>query len=426
MTISKKELPKSQVELTIEVGSEEFAPFVRKAANTIAYTIKIDGFRPGKVPYDILKRKVGEGAILEEAADEAAREFFVRAIVQEKLNTVGQPNVTITKCAPGNPFIFTATVALLPNVTMGNYSRLKAKKEAVTVSDEDIAKTLDELRKMRGKEKLVLREARNGDKVEITFTISSNNVPIEGGSATKFPLPLGEGRFVPGFEEQVMGMRAGEEKTFKLTFPNDYFQKTIAGKEHDVTLKVDNVYEIELPEVNDDFAKSVGDFASLAVLKDAIKTNITHEREARSAEKFDNTLVEELVNLSTFGDLPDVLMQSETEKMIVELKNDLESKGVSFANYLAKLQKTEEALRKDFEPTAIKRLHAALALRELVKGENILVSDQELDAEVEKVKKIYANSEDALKKITSPEYREYLGNAIVNRKAFELLRSKAA
>lgn len=426
MTIAKKELPKSQVELTIEVTIDEFAPFVQKAAKRISERIRIDGFRPGKVPYNTIKQKVGEGAIYEEAADEAVRALFVQAVLREQLNTVGQPEIKVTKCAPGNPFVFTAAAALLPAVTVGEYSRLKTQKEVAIVTEEDIAKTLDELRKMRGKEKLVLREARKGDKAEITFTISHNAVPIEGGTATKLPLELGEGRFVPGFEEQIIGMHAGEEKTFTLTFPTDYFQKTLAGKERDVKLKVDSVYEIELPNVDDELAKSAGDFASLQALKEAIQTNITREREARSTEKFDQSLVEELVSLSTFGDLPDILLQSEVQKMVAELQSDLQSKGVSFTDYLLKLQKTEDALRKDFETGAVKRLRSALALCELVKRENITVDEKELDSEIEKVKTMYRRSEEALKKVSSNEYRNYLGNALVNRKALELLRSKAA
>lgn len=425
MNVQKKDLPKRQIELTIELTAEEFQPFLVRAAERISKDVKIDGFRPGKVPLDIVKKKVGEQAISEEASHDAVQKSYVDAVVQEKLDTVGAPDVRVTKLAAGNPFTYTATVALMPDVTLGDITGMKTKKQEAVVTDEDITGTIDELRKMRGTEKLVLRASAKGDKVEINFTISKNNMPIEGGSGTKYPLVLGEGRFLPDFETAILGMSAGEEKTFQLTFPKDYFNEKLRGQAHDVKLKVLNVYEIQIPPTDDAFAKTVGDFANLDALKTAIHDNIKREKESKAIEKFDSDLLQELVEKSTFGEMPDALLAGELTKMLEELKSDITSKGMAYETYLSNLGKSEDDLKKGFEAPALLRVKTGLAIREVVKTDKLAVTDEELNTELEKVKRIYAASEEAMKQIQSNAYRNYLANVLVNRKVVEKLRKAA-
>ncbi|MBI2427020.1 MAG: trigger factor [Candidatus Kerfeldbacteria bacterium] len=425
MNVQKRDLPKRQIELSIELTADEFQPYLMRAAERISKEVKIDGFRPGKVPYDVLKKKVGEQAISEEASQDAVRKSYVDAVIQEKLDAVGAPDVRVTKLAPGNPFTYTAVVALMPDVTLGDISSMKTKKQEVVVTDVDVAGTIDELRKMRSTEKLVLRASAKGDKVELDFTISKNNMPIEGGSGTKYPLVLGEGRFLPDFETAILGMSAGEEKMFQLTFPKDYFNQKLRGQAHVVKLKVLNVYKIQIPEADDAFAKTVGDFANLEALKTAIRDNIKREKETKATEKFDSDLLQELVGKSTFGEMPDVLVAGELTKMLEELKTDITSKGMSYETYLSNLGKTEEDLKKGFEAPAELRVKTGLAIREVIKADQLTVTDEELNTELEKVKRIYAASEEAAKQIQSNSYRNYLANVLVNRKVVEKLRKAA-
>lgn len=422
MIVTKKILPKSQVELTIEVSVEEAAPFIEKAAARISKEVNIKGFRPGKVPYDVLKQHIGEAAIYEEAFKDIVDDTYPRAVDQEKLMVVGRANIDVEKVAPGNPFVYKATAPLMPKVELGDYKSLKTKKPEVKMDEKKFDQTLADLRKMRAKEKLVTREAKKGDKVVIDFDIKIDGVSIEGGKAEKQSVMLGEGNFIPGFEDGVEGMKKDEKKEYPVTFPKEYFKKDLAGKKAIAHITLHDVYEMELPELTDEFAKELN-FESVEKLKNEIRENIKRELEQEVQEKFELDVIEEVIKKSKIEELPEQLIEDECEKMLRELEQDIVQRGLKFDDYLTHMKKTRDELKDGFKEAATKRIHAAIVLREVAVAEDIKAEAAEIEKELSEMKEKYKNMPDLIMQLDSPAYRARMENIMVHRKTFERLAS---
>lgn len=420
MNVTRKDLPKSSVELTIEVPVDEVKPYIEEAAKHIAKEVEIKGFRKGKVPYDVLAKHVGEQSIYEEAFNAIVEDTYKKAVKQEKLQIAGRVNIEQEKLAPGNPVVYKATVPLLPSVKLGDYKKLKTRKEAAKVDERKIEKTLDDLRKMRAKEKVVNREAKEGDKAIIDFDVKIDGVSIEGGQGQNSPLNLGSNQFIPGFEEAVVGMKKGEEKDFDATFPKEYHNKEIAGKKAKIHVKLNDVYEVELPEINDEMAKEMN-FDSAEHLKKELRANMEREEEQHMQQKFESDMVREVMELSEIEDLPDQLVDEEAQNMLHEMKHDIMQQGLKFEDYLQHIKKTEEELLKEYREPASDRIKAALVMRELSIAEDIKVDMPEVDKEMEEMKKLYEKMPEAAQEIDSPQQRERMMNMMVHRKLFERL-----
>lgn len=423
MKITKKDLEKKQIELTIEVSLEEIKPHLEKAAQNISAKNKIPGFRPGKAPYDLVKNSVGEMPIWQEALNAIIGDSFYKAVTREKLETVGQPDIKVEKLAPGNPIIYKATVALLPKVTLGEWQTLTAKKKEVKVEDEEVNKTIDQLKEMNTKEKLVERKAKKGDKVELDFEVLVDKVLVEGGKNPKYPVVIGDGRMIPGFEDQLLDLKKGDKKEFDLKFPDKYFQKNLAGKEATFKIEVLGVYEREAPKLDDTFAKTTG-FETMDQLKDQIKQNISTDKENREKQRVEGEAIEKIVENSTIEEIPDTLIHNEVHKMIHELEHSIGQQGMDMAGYLKSINKTHDDLHKDFEPQAKKRIQAALVLRQLAQEEKISASDQDIDQELKTQEQMYQGNPQALENIKHPDYRQHLANVLTNQKVIKLISDK--
>lgn len=424
MNVQVKKLAENKIELTIEVPYSDVLPRLEKAAKRISERIEIPGFRKGQVPFSVLKTKYSEGMILEEASQDIVINAYFKAIQKEGLEPTEQPEISVQKAAPGNPFVFTATVSVLPELRLAELSSISVKHEVAAIEDKEIDKTLEELRKMRAKEKLVKREAKHGDKVIADFTVKRENVVIEGGQAFKQPVVIGEQKFIPGFEEQVVGMKSGEQKQFTLTFPEQYHEKSLAGKPATFDVKLHDVYEIELPELNEEFVKSLGNYASLDDVRAQIRKNLESEASARAQDTTDRKMIEQLIEKSEFGTLPESLYDGEVSKMMDELKFRVVNQGGKFEDYLSHLKKSEEQLRADLRPDAEKRVKTGLAIRRIGKQEKIEASEQEVNAELEKALAGYKGQPGVETQLKSPRYREYLKDTVTNRKIVEFLRAK--
>lgn len=423
MKVTKEEITKTEVALTIELSLEEVKPYLDKAVQRISKDVEIKGFRKGKAPYDAVASKVGEQVIYEEAFNDIINDTYPKAVDQEELQVVGRANVDVVKLAPGNDVIYKATVPLMPTVQLGDYKKkLKTKKEAVVFDEKKYEKTMKDLRTMRAKEKVVDRAAAEGDKVKIDFDVKVDGVSIEGGQGQGQMLEIGSGRFIPGFEEAVTGMKKGEEKNFDVTFPKEYFKEDLAGKPAKVDVKVHDVYEVELPELNDEFAKEMN-FENLEQLEKEIRANIERELEQEAQHKFENEVIDEVVNLSTFDPIPEQLITEEAEKMIRELQHDIGQQGLLFDDYLQHIDKTEDDLRSDFRDKAEARLKAALAIREVAVAEDVKVDKAELDKELEEMKKAYESMPEMVAQIEAPQHIERLENMMIHRKLFETLEA---
>ncbi|MFC1598092.1 trigger factor [Patescibacteria group bacterium] len=422
MKVTKKELPKSQVELTIELSVDEVKPHVEAAAKEIAKQVEIKGFRKGKVPYDVLAKNVGEQSIYEEAFNAMVEATYPKAVEQEKLEVIGKVQIDVDKMAPGNPVVYRATVPLMPKMTLGDYKSLKSKKKVEPVDEKKFESTLEDLRRMRAKEKLVDRAAKNEDKVIVDFDVKVAGVSIEGGQGSEQGMVLGGNQFIPGFEENIVGMKKDEEKDFDVKFPDDYHKKDLGGKKATVHVKLHNVYEIELPEVTDEVAKEMN-FDTAEHLKKELRANLEREAEQRAHEHFEAEVLEEIMASSEFDELPDQIIDDEAQKMLSEIKHEVMQQGLKFEDYLQHMNKKEEELLKDFREKAEKRIKAALIMREVAVAEDIKVERAEIDKELEEMKKLYEQVPDMAHQIDSPEQRARMENMMMHKKTFEKLES---
>lgn len=426
MKVSQESLKQSQTKLTVELTVEEFAPYIEKAARHMAEHVDIPGFRKGQAPLEVIKQKVGEMAVYEQAAEYAVQKTLPQAIKEKNLLTVGQPAIGIDKLAPGNPFVYNATVPLMPSVTLPDLKKVTGKKPEAKVGDEDIQKVIDNVRKMRGSETAVDREAKNGDKVEVSFKVFLDSVPIDGGTSEKYPLVLGEKTMIPGFEKQIVGMKKDQEKEFKLTFPKDYGQKTLAGKECDFKVKLLNVLEITLPELNDEFASTLGDFKTVADMKKAIAENLQKEKDQQADMAFEREVLQSLVDQSKFGDIPEVMVTQETQTMLGELEQNVARQGLDFNEYMKHLGKDRKSLTLDLTPDAVKRIKSALTIRALAEQQKIEASKEDIEKELHDLRHAYEGNHAVLRQLDSPGYREYMAFVIRNKKTIHWLKEQVS
>lgn len=412
------------VEISIELSSEELKPYLEKSAVKISETAKIEGFRPGKAPYNIIKEKFGEMAILQEAIDDIISKTYYQAVVENKLISIGQPKIDIEKMAPENPFSYKATVAVLPKVTLGDFSKIKLKREEIKITEDKIDQVVEEIRKMRSSQEKVDRAAQSGDALKIDFDVYRDGVPIEHGKSQDYSITVGEGKFIPGFEDNLIGMKAGEEKEFKLKFPEEYFEKSLAGKPAEFKVKIKEVNEVKLPKLTDDFAKMVsgGKYDKIADMKAGIAENLKEEETAKQEQRLEIALLEEAVKVCEFEELPEVLVHEEIHRMIHELEDSIAMKGLNFDDYLKSIGKTVEELEKGMEPQAELRAKTSILAREIYQQQKFEVTPDEVEKEVAEIASRYPANPDVVKQLNSEMYKDYLKNSLGNKKVIEYLK----
>lgn len=422
-----KKLPKSQIEITITVPWDKWKKFVDAAVSELSKDLKIEGFRPGKAPRKIVEQKVGGDAVLNNAAEKAIQSTYAEFLEKEKIDAIGAPRAEILKVAEGNELIYSITTAVIPEVEIKDSWRKKItainknnKKQSAEVTEAEVAKELEKLAGSRAKLVTVAREAKNGDSVMVDFQVLRSGVPIENGTGKNHSLVLGKGVFIPGFEEQLVGAKENDEKEFELTFPEEYHEKNLAGKPATFKVKVKVVQERQLPEINDEFAKSLGKFESLETLKKNINEGLKEEKEARAKEERRSQFIDALIEVSEI-DLPDALTEGELKKMMHELEEQLGMMGIDLEGYLAKIKKTAEDLKKDWQPQAEKRVKAALVLEKMAALEEISVPSQEIEAEMNKTLQQYKHLKDAEKNIDLTRLYNYVKSMMQNEKVFEFL-----
>lgn len=425
MQITVDRQPKAQVKLTIELSVEEMKPYLEKAAETLSSRHKIEGFRPGKASLGIVIQKLGAAAVWEEAAEEAIRKSYVAAVRERQLKTIGQPHVHVQKLAPGNPFVFAAVTSVLPDIQLGEHRTLKAAKKPVTVTPAEVDRALDDLRAMFATEALVDRAAAMGDKVEVDFDLSINHVRLENGSSKRHPINLGSNHFIPGFEEQLVGLKKGDRKEFTLPFPKDYHNKQAASRPGTFQVTMQSVFQVTTPELTDEFAKRAGKLQTVAELRGQIEKNLLTEGEQKEDTVWENALVDELIGRSKFGDLPDLLVDSEIAKMLSEYREHVERQGGKLEDYLRSLQKTEDSLKQEFRQPAQRRVKAALLIRQIAEQEQLNASTEEVEKEVQSTLKLYQGQPEILGRIDSQDYRDYIRSMLVNRKVIQNLKELA-
>ncbi|OGF25632.1 trigger factor [Candidatus Falkowbacteria bacterium RIFOXYB2_FULL_47_14] len=422
MHVEKKELPKSQVELTVELSVDEFKPYILAGAAKVSREVKIDGFRPGNVPYEILKKKIGEMTILEEASRIAIDKTIDKVFREHvKGQPVGSPKVDITKIAPGNPLVYKIVIAILPAVTLGEYKDLKVKQKKATVEAEETDRMMNEIREMKVKEVLVDREIKDGDKVLTDINMFLDKVPVEGGQGKGAAVVIGKNYVVPGFDKKILGMKKGETREFSLPYPKDHHMKNLAGKMIEFKAKVNEVYERVLPELNDELAAGFG-LKNMEELTTNIKKSLEEQKKREAEQSAEKEMLEKLVGKARFGDMPEVLIEHEANTMLAELEQTVTERGGKFEDYLSSLGKSKEQLTLDLLPEAVKRVKTSLLVREVAEAEKIRVEASEVEKNVEEMKKQYKDHKDLAGRFDTPEYRSYILNVLTSRKVIDKLR----
>ena len=394
-SVEKQE--KSIVELVIEVSGEEFEAAIEKVYKKQRSKISVPGFRKGKAPRKIIEGMYGSGVFYEDAINEIYPEAYSQAVEQEKLDVVAWPQVEIQEVGKDG-FTFKAKVTVRPEVKLGEYKGLTAEREEVTVTDEDLDNELKPYINRATRAVTVEREAKLGDTVVIDFEGFKDDVAFEGGKAEGFSLELGSGTFIPGFEDQLVGTKAGDEKDLNVTFPEDYQAEELAGAPVVFKVKVHEVKEKQLPTVDDEFAKDVSEFETLADLKKDLGNKLKARREDAAQHAFENALIEQVVeNMEV--EIPEAMVDAEAEKLVNNYAQRVTSQGIPFDQYLAMMGMTMEQMKEQAKESALKQVQSDLALGAIVDAEKIEVTDEEVEAEIKRLAEQYNMTEEQLKKV---------------------------
>jgi len=425
MDYNIQELDGSEVEINIIVNPDEYQEDLEKAAERISNRVDIDGFREGNAPYRVVKNEVGEMKIMQEALQTIAQRSYVQVLKQENIESVGSPEVEVKKMAPGDAVEFTATVGVMPEIELADLNTLEVEKEMKEVKEEDVQDSLDSLRKMHAEEEKKEGPAQDDDKIVLDMNMSVDGVPVEGGQAQDYQVYLNEeDQHIPGFNEKVEGMKAGEEKEFTLDFPENHYQQNLAGKTVDFNITVNEVYSQELPDLDEDFAKKLGQ-EDVEGIKNLIRQNLEQEAKKKENQQFEIKLLNKMVEESEIGEVPEALIEAEKQKMYQELKNDLEKNGVTVEQYLEDIKKTEEELLEGFTEQATKRAKTALISRKLAEEhEQLQPTEEEIEEEVEKIRQANEGSEEIEERLQNQQVRGTIATTIQNRKVVDWLKDQ--
>lgn len=422
METTLKYLSDTKVILTITVGALELGEAEQVALTKLSKTTKVPGFRAGKVPASIAAKHVDPKALQEQTLDDALSRAVAEAFMGQKLQPLDRPSVEVKKFVPGEILEFTAEVEVLPKIELGDYKKLTTKQEKVAVPAKEIDETLERMRASLAEKKEVKRAAKDGDEVVIDFIGKKDGVAFDGGTAKDYTLQLGGGQFIPGFEEGIVGHKAGDSFDLDLAFPDDYHAAELAGAKVVFTTTLNKVLEPQLPELNDAFAKKSGPFKTLAELKEDIKHELTKQKEKASGDKFKDNLIIELVSKSKVP-VPEVLIEDQMRSIERDFEQNLMYQGLTIDSYLtANGFKDIESWREtEVRPTALKRVQAGLVLAELTNVEKVTATDAEIDEHVEVHKQQYQNSPEALKQFETEEVRRDIANHFVTEKTIQRL-----
>ena len=421
MKTKLKNISDVKVELAISLGAEELKAAEQVALTKLAKEVKIEGFRKGKAPLEMVAAQVDTNLLNQETLENALSKSVAEAFLKEKVQAINRPEVDVKKFIPGTELEFTATAEIMPKVELGDYKKLGVKKEAIKVSKKEVKETIERILKNFAEKKKVEREAKNGDEIIIDFLGKKDGVAFDGGKAEKFPLKLGSKSFIPGFEEGLIGKKAGDELSLDLEFPKDYHAKDLAGAKVVFEVKIHEVRENVEPEINEEFLSKLGDFKTKEEFEKQIEEDLKTQKQAEADEKFKDELVKKLAEVSKVP-VPEILLEDQKRSIEMDMQQNLMYSGLSLEDYLERMGKTrEEWLEKDVKEAAEMRVKSGLALAELSKVEKVKSDTKELDARITQLKEQYGNSKEVQKQLSSDDVRRNLANQILTEKTIDLL-----
>lgn len=425
MSFTVENLEKNMAKLTIEVSAEDFEKALQRAYEKNKGKITLNGFRKGKVPRQMIEKVYGAGIFYEDAANDLIPGEYSKAAEESKLDIVSQPEIDVTQIEKGKSFIFTAQVALKPEVTLGEYKGVEIEKCDVKVTAEDVKAELEKVRDQNSRlVSVTTRGVKDKDQAIIDFEGFVDGVPFEGGKGTDYPLTIGSHSFIDNFEDQLIGAKIGKEVEVNVTFPENYQAAELAGKPATFKVTVKEIKVKELPKADDEFAQEVSEFETLAEYKADIKKKLTEQKKEEAKKERQSKAVAKAVENASM-EIPEAMITSQANRMVEDMAQRMQQQGLSLDMYLQYTGMTVDKMLEDARPEAEIRIKNSLVLEAIVKAENIQVSDEELEEEINKMAQMYQMEVDKVKEFLGDREKEQIKEDIAVQKAAELVASKA-
>ncbi|MDT3845320.1 MAG: trigger factor [Bacillota bacterium] len=411
---------KNIIKLTVEVPAEEFTAALNQAFNHNKKNINVPGFRKGHATRTMVEKIYGKGAFYEEAAQIVVNGSYRQAVEESKEDIVSGPAINIVEMEEGKTFVYEATVAVKPEVELGEYKGITVEKADDQVTDEDVENELKNIADRSARLVDVTEEIKSGDQTVIDFKGTVDGTAFNGGTAEDYPLTIGSNQFIPGFEDQIIGHKTGETFDVNVKFPEDYHAKDLAGKDAVFAVTVKSAKQKELPEINDEFADNHSEFSTLAEMKEDLKKKVQERKTAAAKTENENKVVEKVVENAKV-ELPQPMVDTECRSMIDNYANQLQSQGLSLQDYLKYTGQTIDSMMEQLKPNAVKNITTGLVLEAVAKAENIEVSDEDFEKEVQHMADQYKIELEQMKKFVTEDQKEQIVEGLARTKAIDFL-----
>ena len=425
MSLQVEKLEKNMAKLTIEVSAEDLDKAMEKAYQKQKSRISLPGFRKGKAPRKMIESMYGKGVFMEDAVNSLVPQEYTKALGECDLEIVSQPEINVTQMEPGKALIFTADVAVKPEVTLGDYKGVEVPKSEIAVTDEEVDA---EVKKEQDKNARTVavedRAAANGDITTIDFEGFVDGVAFDGGKGTDYALTLGSGTFIPGFEDQLVGANAGDHVEVKVTFPEEYQAKELAGKEAVFQCDVKKIETKEVPELDDEFAKDVSEFDTLAEYKEDVKKKLTEKKEKEARTAKENAAVDKAIENAQM-DIPELMTKTECRQMMDDFSRRMQQQGLSMEQYFQFTGQSVDKMMEDMKPQALKRIQTRLVLEKVAEVENIQPTEEEVNEEISKMAEAYKMEADKLKELLGERELEQMKKDMAVQKAVTVIADAA-
>ena len=425
MSLQVEKLEKNMAKLTIEVSAEDLDKAMEKAYQKQKSRISLPGFRKGKAPRKMIESMYGKGVFMEDAVNSLVPQEYTKALGECDLEIVSQPEINVTQMEPGKALIFTADVAVKPEVTLGDYKGVEVPKSEIAVTDEEVDA---EVKKEQDKNARTVavedRAAANGDITTIDFEGFVVGVAFDGGKGTDYALTLGSGTFIPGFEDQLVGANTGDHVEVKVTFPEEYQAKELAGKEAVFQCDVKKIETKEVPELDDEFAKDVSEFDTLAEYKEDVKKKLTEKKEKEARTAKENAAVDKAIENAQM-DIPELMTKTECRQMMDDFSRRMQQQGLSMEQYFQFTGQSMDKMMEDMKPQALKRIQTRLVLEKVAEAENIQPSEEEITEEIQKMADAYKMEADKIREAIGESGLEQMKKDMAVQKAVTVIADAA-
>ena len=425
MSVEVQKLEKNMAKLTVTVDAKEFDKAIADSFKKNKNRFNVPGFRKGHVTQDVFEKMYGADSLIADAIDFVLDASYPSAARESELEIVSRPQIEIKNAKKGEDFVYEALIAVRPEVELGEYRGIEVKKADEVVNDDDIASALKSEQEKNAR--LITVEGRpveNGDNITLDFEGKIDGVAFDGGKGEDYPLVVGSGTFIPGFEDQIIGHNAGEDFDVNITFPENYQMKDLAGNAAVFACKVKEIQKKELPELDDDFASEISEFDTMDEYKEDLRKQLSEAKAKRAATENENSIVDKLIETSTM-DIPDPMVDAQVEGLVADYGRRMQSQGITLDQYLQITGMSKADLNNQFKPQALKQIKTRLVLEEVAKKENIQVSEDEINAELQKIADSYKMELEKIKGFFGENERKQMSDDLAVQKAIDFLVENA-